>query len=128
MLPHQRLTIEHPNFQLFMKFFIFIFMVFHKMAYIFIQIFGVPHSWKDYIYSLSTLYNVSKPFAIFELISVFPATHLWALGFLSQLIRLILFLGNLIPTDTDFTGFHHYRLLCKSAVLLTDTTRCIRSR
>ena len=85
-------------------------MVSHKMAYIFTQI-GVPHSWKDYIYSLSTLYNVSKPFAIFELISVFPATLFRALGFLSQLIRFILFLGNLfqlIPILRDFIVANYF--------------------
>ena len=51
----------------YLYFYNFLFVI---VRHIFSPTIGVEYSWKDYIYSLSMLYNVFEPFAISKLISV----------------------------------------------------------
>lgn len=64
--PHRGLpNCYHIAFYLY--FYNFLFVI---VRHIFSPIIGVEYSWKDYIYSLSMLYDVFEPFAISKLISV----------------------------------------------------------
>lgn len=61
------------------------------------------HSWRDYIYSLSTLYDISKPFVILEIISVLTSQSSPILSSNS--------LYNSSYKRQNFVNFSHHLLL-----------------